>query len=98
MDPNTDQPLMDCCSGRYRTRQLGSGRRSGIWVEPRRSAFFVGLIAALAVVKLTSTSPVSESGLDHVVWFMAAAIANFDGVAALIGGTALVGARRRMGH
>jgi hypothetical protein len=61
-------------------------------------AFFVGLIAALAVVKLTSTSPVSESGLDHVVWFMAAAIANFDGVAALIGGTALVGARRRMGH
>ena len=53
------------------------------------SAFVVGLVAALVVGKLTSTSPVSDSGPEHLVWFMAAAIAIFDGVAALIGGNAL---------
>jgi hypothetical protein len=53
------------------------------------SAFAVGLLAAFAVVKLTSTCPVSQSGPEHLVWFMIAAIAIFDGTAALIGGTVL---------
>jgi hypothetical protein len=53
------------------------------------SAFVRGLLAALAVGKPTSASPVSDSRPEHLVWFMAAAIATFDGVAALIGGNAL---------
>jgi hypothetical protein len=67
---------------------VGAVFAQGLWNRVG-AAFVGGLVAAFVVGKLTSSSPVSESGPEHGFWFMAAAIAIYDGVAALIGGTAL---------
>ena len=63
-----------------------AGQGSG-WIRVV-AALAVGLVAAMSALKLTTReSPVSDSGVEHLVWAMFAAIALFDGAMALVGGT-----------